>query len=115
MTRLLIYILFTMMMLSKNSMQAQNNSVYDVFIPIPHEEFIVAKMDSNNQLKYGVTDIRGKILVPLEYDKIQMTGDSITRIRNIYKWLKHVEMQMTGNLLTAKKNNKWGGYPPQCE
>ena len=65
-------------MLSNISIQAQSIHIkekYDVFIPIPHEKFIVAKTDSNNQRNYGVVDIEDRVFIPLEYDYINVIID----------------------------------------
>lgn len=91
MTRLLIYISFTIILLSAILVQAQtlNHMKYDVFIPVGRLN-IVAKKDSNNQLKYGLIDIENKVLVPLEYDQI-------------------VDDFKGTQLFWTRKGNKWGG------
>lgn len=90
-----------MVLLYNVSIQAQTKTChikekYDVFVPVTlahiggePKKFIVAKTDGNNQLKYGLIDAEGEVLVPLEYDEIDT--HSFTSVR-----------------FMAKKNSKWG-------
>lgn len=96
---------------------------------IGNNRLIVAKKNNNGQIKYGVVDDKGKIIIPIKYNKIRMLRDVETKeYFNEYLVVsdgdKGLVMDRDGNILLdnvkyhyfnfhnglalVKKNNKFG-------